>query len=102
MPGGSIWDALGSGGGSEEEATLKFMFPAKNKFEFKQMLSDLQGGAVVPFSVLGVFRRKYKSKTLYNFQDEHNSNKTAQERKGRLEGSEIIVGMRRAAKDTED
>jgi hypothetical protein len=102
MPSGSILDQLRSGVQSEEEIALKFLFPARNKFEFLQMLTDQQPRAVTPFSVLGVFRRKYHSKVLTMFQEEMSINKIAQERKGRLEGSEVVVGIRRSSKDGED
>ena len=106
MPGGgerrSIWDSLRQGAKSEEEMALNFLFPAKNKFEYKQMLTENQPRAITPFSVLDVFRKKYKSKTLYEFADSHNTLKIGQERKGRLEGSEVVVGIRKAMRDKEE
>jgi hypothetical protein len=104
MPGGgkSLWDSLRSGAGSEETEALNFLFPAKNKFEFLQMLTDQQPRAIIPWSVLGIFRDKYKSKTLRSVQYEHNVNKIAQERKGRLEGSEVVVGIRRSQSGEND
>jgi hypothetical protein len=102
MAGEGIFDRLRGGVVSEEEVALKFLFPAKNKFEMLQMLADQQPRAIIPFSVLGVFRDKYKSKVLSKFQVEYNVNKIAQERKGRLEGSEVVVGVRRAAEREEE
>ena len=102
MPGG-VFDSIRAGIRSDEEIALQFMFPARSKFEYMQMLTDQQPGAITPFSVLGVFRRKYRSKVLTWYQEEHNINKIAQDRKGRLEGSEVVVGMRRPkAKADED
>jgi len=98
----SLWEAMRSGAQSEEEMALNFLFPAKNKFEYLQMLTEQQPRAVIPWSVLGVFRNKYGSKILKAVQYEHNVNKIAQERKGRLEGSEVVVGIRRSQKDSED
>lgn len=91
---GSIFETLRAGIESEEEIALKFLFPAKSRFEYLQMLTEQQPKAITPFSVLGIFRDKYKSKVLMKFQEEHNINKIAQERKGRLEGSEIVVGSK--------
>ncbi len=103
MPAKSLWDTLRQGAASEEETALNFLFPAKNKFEYLQMLTDLQPRAVMPWSVLGVFREKYKSKVLRGFQYENNVDRIAQERKGRLEGSEVVVGIRRSQNgDNED
>ena len=102
MPGKSLWDTLRQGATSEEETALNFLFPAKNKFEYLQMLTDQNPRAILPWSVLGVFRDKYKSKVLRATQYEHNVNKIAQERKGRLEGSEVVVGIRRSQQDNED
>ncbi len=96
-----IFDKLRGGVQSEEEVALKFLFPASSKAEMLQMLSDHQPRAVTPFSVLGVFRSKYKSKVLARFQTEYNINKIAQERKGRLEGSEVVAGVRRSGKEEE-
>lgn len=104
MPGErrSLWDTLRQGAQSEEEMALNFLFPAKNKFEYLQMLTEQQPRAIIPWSVLGVFRNKYKSKVLREVQYEHNVNKIAQERKGRLEGSEVVVGIRRGREKEDD
>lgn len=99
---GSLWDTLRAGASSEEQSALNFLFPAKSRFEYQQMLTDQQPRAVTPFSVLGVFRRRYKSKVLQMFQEEHNINKIAVDRKGRLEGAEIVAGLRRANRGEED
>lgn len=96
----SFLDSL-RGGQSEEEMALNFLFPAKNKFEYLQMLGEHPVRSNTPYSVLGVFRRKYKSKVLESFQYEMNVNSIGQERKGRLEGSEVVVGIRRS-KDKEE
>ena len=103
MPGGgSLLDSLRRGASSEEVATLKFLFPARNRFEMLQMLTETQPRAVTPFAVLDVFRKKYKSKILTSFSESHNTIKIGQERKGRLEGSEVVVGIRRSQKEGED
>ncbi|KKL97061.1 hypothetical protein LCGC14_1838230 [marine sediment metagenome] len=98
MPGErrSLWDTLRQGAKSEEEMALNFLFPAKNKFEMLQMLTETQPRAVIPFAVLDVFRQKYHSKVLTSFTGSHNTIKVGQERKGRLEGSEVVVGIRKA------
>ena len=98
----SLWETLRQGATSDEEMALNFLFPAKNKFEYLQMLTEQQPRAIIPWSVLGVFRNKYRSKILKEVQYEHNVNKIAQERKGRLEGSEVVVGIRRSHDDKED
>lgn len=98
----SLWDTLRAGAQSEEEMALNFLFPAKNKFEYLQMLTEQQPRAIIPWSVLGVFRQRYNSKVLKQVQYEHNVNKIAQERKGRLEGSEVVVGIRRSQKESEE
>jgi len=97
-----IFERLREGIQSEEEVALKFLFPAGSRFEMLQMLSDHQPRAVNPFAVLGVFRWKYKSKVLKRFQEEYNINKIAQARKGRLEGSEIVAGVRRSSSREEE
>lgn len=97
-----IFEALRAGVKSEEEIALNFLFPARSKFEYLQMLTEQQPRAIIPWTVLGVFRRKYNSKVLKMVQEEHNINKIAQERKGRLEGSEVVVGIRKVLKEKEE
>ena len=99
---GGIFESLRTGVRSDEEIALNFMFPARNKYEMLQMLTETQPRAVTPFAVLDVFRKKYKSKILKSFAESHHTIKVGQERKGRLEGSEIVVGMRKAAKGDGD
>ena len=102
MANGSLLDSLRGGASSEEEVALKFLFPANNRFEMMQMLTETQPRAVTPFAVLDVFRKKYKSKVLTEFSNSHNIIKVGQERKGRLEGSEVVVGIRRSMKEGSD
>ena len=97
----SLWDTLRAGGQSEEEMALNFLFPAKNKYEYLQMLTETPPRAVTPLAVLDVFRKKYKSKTLAMFAESTNTIKIGVDRKGRLEGSEGVVGIRRARADKE-
>lgn len=103
MPaGGSLWDTIRGGIPSEEEAAFTLLFPGKNRFEHLQMLGETQPKAVTPFAVLDVFRKRYKSKVLTQFTESHNIIKIGQERKGRLEASEVAVGIRRAKREDED
>ena len=88
---------------SDEQMALEFLFPAKDKFKQLQMLNELKTREVMSWSVLGVFRRKYKSKFLRDLQEESALNKIAQERKGRLEGTELSsAGSKKAGKEDED
>ncbi len=98
----SLWETLRAGAQSEEAVALNFLFPAQNKFEMLQMLTETQPRAVIPFAVLDVFRQKYKSKVLTLFTKSHNTIKIGQERKGRLEGSEVVVGVRKAMEKKDD
>ena len=93
--GDSILDSLRSGIKTEEEVAIEALFPTKDKFKMLQMITEQQPRAIIPWSVLGVFRRKYKSEVLRIVQEEHNLNKIAQERKGRLELSEVVAAVRR-------
>ena len=93
--GDSILDSLRSGIKTEEEVAIEALFPTKDKFKMLQMITEQQPRAIIPWSVLGVFRRKYKSGVLRIVQEEHNLNKIAQERKGRLELSEVVAAVRR-------
>lgn len=98
---GGFFDRLRIGVQTEEEIAVRSLFPTTDKFKMLQMINEQQPKAITPWSVLGVFRRLYSSKVLRIFQEEHNLNKVAQERKGRLELSEIFAG-RRASKEKEE
>ncbi len=103
MPGGnSIWDNLRSGVQSDQEIAYKILFPGKNQFQMLQMLNEQTPGAIMPWSVLGVFRRYYKSKVLTTLQEEHMVNKISDNRKGRLEGSEIAASRRIEKEDRDE
>jgi len=102
MPGSNIWENLRSGVQSDQEVAYQILFPGKSKFQMLQMLNEQTPGAIMPWSVLGVFRRKYKSKILEVFQEENMINKIAQDRKGRLEGSEIAASRRISKEDNDE
>lgn len=97
-----IFEGLRAGVQSEEEIALEFMFPAKDHFRRLQMMTHHQARAMVPLSVMGVFRRMYHSKVLTDFQEELGYNKIALERLGRVEGSEIVAARRVAREKEED
>lgn len=96
MPGGkgSFFESLRAGVQTEEEIAISALFPTKDKYKMLQMITEQQPKAVIPWSVCGVFRRLYGSKVLKMLQEEHNLNKIAQERKGRLELSEVVAARR--------
>ena len=85
---------IGGAPGDRTEA-VKVLFPAKNKLQMLQMLSETSTQAEIPMSMLGLFRRSYNSKVLGVFQEELLVNKVAQERKGRLEAEAILVSVPR-------
>lgn len=99
---GGIFDALRAGVHTEEELAVQALFPTTDKFKMLQMITEQMPRSVIPWSVLGVFRRKYKSDVLKMFQEEHNLNKIAQDRKGRGELAEIMIGVRRKEEKEED
>lgn len=96
-----IFEGLRAGVQSEEEIALEFMFPAKDHFRRLQMMTHHQMRAMVQLSVLGLFRRMYKSNVLRTFQEELGYNKIALDRLGRVEGSEIVAA-RRIAREKEE
>ena len=100
MASGKSWhEGLRMGIQSENELAIEAMFPTKDKFKMLQMISELNIRAVMPFTVLGVFRRMYSSKILRLFQEEHNLDKVALDRKGRLELSEIVASRKRIGEE---
>lgn len=100
--GGGIFETLRAGVKSEEELAVEALFPTKDKFKMLQMITEQQPKAITPWSVLGVFRRRYKSQVLRMFQEEFNMNKISQERKGRLELSEVVAARRKALEEKGD
>lgn len=97
-----IFEGMRAGIQSEEEVALQWMFPAKTNFRRLQMMTHHNNKAMVPLSVLGLFRRMYKSQVLSMFQEELGYNKIALDRLGRVEGSEIVASRRKAREEDED
>lgn len=90
-----IFEALRAGVQSEEEIAIEALFPTKDKFKMLQMITHHQMRAMIPLSILGIFRRMYKSNTLKMFQEELGLNKIALDRLGRVELSEIVAAGKR-------
>ena len=88
--GKSFFDKARAGFVSDEELAIQALFPTNDKFKMLQMITEVPPKAQMPWTVLGIFRRKFKSQVLAIFQEEHNLNKISQERKGRLELAEIV------------
>ena len=84
---------------TEDEVAVSSLFPAKNKFQMLQMITELSPRSQPAWMILGLFRRRFKSVVLGDIQEEHNVNKIAQERKGRLELSEVFSSPRKKDKD---
>ena len=99
---GGIFESIRASIQSEEQLALQFMFPFKDRFKLLQSLTEYRNKEIPAWSVLGIFRRKYNSKLLKVFQEETNINKIAVDRKGRLEGSEIVAAVKRRAADDEE
>lgn len=104
MPGKSvgIFEGLRAGIQSEEEIALQWMFPAKTNFKRLQMMTHHSNRAMVPLSILGLFRRMYNSRELGIFQEELGYNKIALDRLGRVEGAEIVAARRKSREEDED
>ncbi len=97
-----IFEALRAGVQSEEEIAIEALFPTKDKFKMLQMITHHQMRAMVPLSILGMFRRMYKSNTLRMIQEELNLNKIALDRLGRVELSEIVYARRKESSKDEE
>lgn len=102
VKGKGIFESLRMGVQSDEEIAIQALFPTKDPYKMLQMITEQQPRAIMPWNVLGVFRRMYKSKILAIFQEEHGLNKISQERKGRLELSEIVARARAAREKEEE
>lgn len=97
-----IFEALRAGVQSEEEIAIEALFPTKDKFKMLQMITHHQMRAMVPLSILGMFRRMYKSPTLRMMQEELNLNKIALDRLGRVELSEVVASRRKEREKEEE
>lgn len=100
--GQGIFESMRAGVRSEEEVALSYMFPAKDAFKRLQMMTRHQYRSMTSLSMLGLFRRLYKSRVLTIFQEELNINKIALDGLGRIEGSEIVASRRAAREKEED
>ena len=94
--GASLLEGIGTGIESDETVAIQALFPTRDKFRMLCMISDLSPRSVGLVSVLGVIRRRFNSTVLLMYEEELRMNKIAQDRKGRIELSEVLVGARRA------
>ena len=94
--GSSLLEGIGTGMESDESIAIAALFPTKDSFKKLMMISDLSPRSVGLISVLGVIRRRFNSTILLMYEEELRMNKIAQDRKGRIELSEVLVGARRA------
>ena len=94
--GSSLLEGIGTGLESDETIAIQALFPTKDSFKKLMMISDLSPRSVGLISVLGVIRRRFNSTILLMYEEELRMNKIAQDRKGRIELSEVLVGARRA------
>jgi len=101
VPKVGFFESLRAGVQSDEEVAISALFPTKDKGKMLQMITHHQMRAMVPLSILGIFRRMYKSKVLDMFQEELNLNKVALDRLGRVELSEVVAA-RRIAREKEE
>ena len=92
----SLLEGIGTGLDSDETIAIQALFPTKDPFKKLCMISDLSPRSVGLISVLGVIRRRFNSTVLLMYEEELRMNKIAQDRKGRIELSEVLVGARRA------
>ena len=99
--GKSFFDSARQGFVSDQELAVQALFPTKDKFKMLQMITEVPSRAQMCLTVLGVFRRKFKSQVLTILQEEHNLNKIAQERKGRAELTEIVARPKLKEKEEE-
>ena len=97
-----IFEAMRAGVQSEEEVAITALFPTKDHQKMLQMITHHQMRAMVPLSILGLFRRMYKSSTLKMFQEELGLNKIALDRLGRVELSEVVASRRREREKEEE
>jgi len=86
---GGVFDNAKVGFKTEQELAIETLFPAKNRLQMLQMITETAPRAEMPWSVLGIFRRRFHSQVLSIFQEENNLNQIAKERKGRLEAEAI-------------
>lgn len=84
---------------SDMEIILEGAFPTMNRHQLLQTMTELSTRSITPFAVLGVLRRKYKSRILSMFQEEYNLNRIAHDRKGRLEYIEVAASVRAEEKE---
>lgn len=96
----AIFDGVRISTEDVSQVAVKALFPTTNKFKMLQMLTETNARSQMPLTVLGVIRRRFNSDLLKTLQEEHNLNKIALDRKGRLEASEIFAHPK--GKDRED
>jgi len=102
MPGGGMLDNILAQGSSDETSVLAALFPSKTHEERLIMLSELPPELVFPMSVLRTVQKRFKSKILGSMANSLYLNEIPKDRKGRLEGVETFLGMRRMLEGAEE
>ena len=91
---------------TEEALAFKILFPAKNKLQHLQMITEIPNRLRVPMAVMGVIRRLYASTgnidAIQTFEEEFYVLGLPIDRKSRLEAAEIVAAVRTKRSDDED
>jgi len=102
VSGKGFFDRAKQGFVSDQELATQTLFPGKSRLQMLQMITEVSTRAQMPWVMLGLFRRRFKSEVLEIIQEEHALNKIALDRKGRLELSEIFTSPRRKDEKEEE
>jgi len=86
---------------SEEMSAISILFDTKDYKRLK-MISEIPPSLMYVLTILGVLQRRYNSKVLKLFDEEFLSRQKSRDRQGIIELVEVLLGVRKVEKGSED
>ena len=102
MPGEkSLMESIMSQNMSEEMSAISTLFATDN-FQRLKMISEIPPSLMYVMTVMGTLQRRYKSKVLKQWIEEFLSMQKSRDRQGIIEWVEMVLGVRRVEKGSEE
>lgn len=102
MPEGrSLMGDIMAQGASEEMSAISTLFDTTD-FQRLKMISEIPPSLMYALTVMGTLQRRYKSKVLQQWLEEFLSMQKSRDRQGIIEWVEMVLGVRRVEKGSQE
>ena len=102
MPGDrSLMESIMAQTQSEEMSAISTLFDTKD-FKRLKMISEIPPSLMYVMTVMGTLQRRYNSKVLKQWLEEFLSMQKSRDRQGIIEWVEMVLGIRRVEKGSEE